>query len=214
MPYFEYPGNSEKPDELWETFCLIISFTGLGIRIVTIGYTPKGTSGTNTKRQIADVLNTTGMYSVIRNPLYLGNFIIWFGISMFPRLWWFSLIVILLFWLYYERIIFAEEEFLREKFEESYLVWAEKTPVFIPNFRTWKRSEMPFSFRKALKNEYKSFFAMMVSYIALEIVGDVFAEHIFELDTMWLIILLSSSLFYTIVRILKKKTSLLDDKSS
>ncbi|MFH1075459.1 MAG: isoprenylcysteine carboxylmethyltransferase family protein [Pseudomonadota bacterium] len=210
MPYFEYPDHSEKQDELWECFCLIISILGLGIRIVTIGYTPKGTSGTNTKRQIADVLNTTGMYSVTRNPLYLGNFVIWFGISMFLRLWWFSLIVILIFWLYYERIVFAEEEFLIEKFGEPYLIWSEKTPVFIPNFKKWKSSEMTFSFRMVLKNEYKSFFAIIVSYVAIEIIGDVFKEQKIELDIMWLIILSLSSLFYIVVRILKKKTKILD----
>jgi hypothetical protein len=111
---------------------------------------------------------------------------------------------------YYERIIFAEEEFLREKFGESYLMWAQKTPVFIPNIRNWRRSEMTFSFRKALKNEYKSFFAMVVSYVILEIIGDVFAENKLELDRMWLIILAFSSIFYIVTRIIKKKTRLLD----
>lgn len=212
MQYFEYPGHSKKLDEIWEIFCLIISFLGLGIRIITVGYTPKGTSGTNTKNQIADVLNTTGMYSVTRNPLYLGNFIIWFGIAMFPRLWWFSLIVMLIFWLYYERIIFAEEEFLREKFAKTYFAWAEKTPVFIPNFKNWENPKMTFSPRKALKNEYKSFYAIIISYIVVEIISDAFVEHKFELDTMWLIILSLSSVFYLTVRTLKKKTSVLDVK--
>lgn len=210
MKDFEYPGHSEKLDQLWEIFCLIVSLSGLVIRIVTIGYTPKGTSGTNTRSQIADVLNTTGMYSVTRNPLYLGNFIIWFGISMFPRLWWFSLIVILIFWLYYERIIFTEEEFLRKKFGELYLKWAEKTPVLIPNFKNWESSKMSFSFRKMLKNEYKSFFAMIVSYMVIEMLGDVFVRHKLELDMMWLVILSVSSAFYLFIRILKKKTSVLD----
>lgn len=210
MPYFQYPGNSEKLDDMWEIFCMFISCLGIGVRVLTIGYTPKGTSGTNTRGQVADVLNTTGMYSIVRNPLYLGNFVIWFGISMFFRLWWFSLIVMLLFWVYYERIIFAEEEYLREKFGELYLTWAQKTPAFIPNVRNWRRSERAFSFRKALKNEYKSFFAMIVSYVFIEILGDVFVEHRLELDSMWVIILSFSSIFYIVTRILKKKTRVLD----
>jgi hypothetical protein len=129
---------------------------------------------------------------------------------MFFRLWWFSLIVTLIFWVYYERIIFAEEEYLREKFGEPYLMWAQKTPAFIPNFRNWRHSERAFSFRKALKNEYKSFFAMIVSYGVIEILGDVFVEHRLELDTMWLIILSFSSIFYIVTRTLKKKTRVLD----
>jgi len=210
MPYFEYPGHSEKLDDIWEIFCMFISCLGIGIRALTIGKAPEGTSGTNTHGQVADVLNTTGMYSIVRNPLYLGNFIIWFGISMFLGLWWFSLIVTLIFWLYYERIIFAEEEFLREKFGESYLMWAQKTPVFIPDIRNWRCAEIPFSFRKVLKNECKSFFAMIIAFVVLEIIGDVFADNRLELDRMWLIILSVSSIFYIVTIILKEKTRVLD----
>lgn len=74
MREYKYPGHSETLDHIWEVICLLVSFFGLGIRIITIGHTPKGTSGRNTKKQVADTLNTTGMYSVVRNPLYLGNF--------------------------------------------------------------------------------------------------------------------------------------------
>lgn len=212
MPYYEYPGHSEKLDDIWEIVCLFISFLGLGIRVFTIGFTPSGTSGTNTRKQIADKLNTTGMYSMVRNPLYLGNFIIWFGIAMFFHLWWFSLIVILVFWLYYERIIFAEEEFLRDKFGKIYLSWAEKTPVFIPNFRSWCSPKLKFSIKKAVKNEYKSLFAIIVSYTVLEILGDIFAEHKFELDRMWFAILFVGLTFYIVIGTLKKKTKILHEK--
>jgi len=212
MRYFEYPGHSEKGDDIWEIICLFISFSGLGIRFFTIGYTPKGTSGTNTRKQIADVLNTTGIYSIMRHPLYLGNFIIWLGLSAFFYLWWFSLLVILIFWLYYERIIFAEEEFLQEKFGNSYSAWAEKTPAFIPDIRKWRSSDMTFSFRKALKNEYKSFFAIIVSFTILEILGDFFVEGRFEIDKMWCSILIISSAIYIIIRFLKKRTNILESE--
>ncbi len=212
MSYFEYPGHSEKLDDIWEIICLFISFSGVGIRFFTVGYTPEGTSGTNTRKQIADTLNTAGMYSTVRHPLYLGNFIIWFGLSAFFHLWWFSLIVILIFWLYYERIMFAEEEFLRETFGNSYSEWAEKTPAFIPDIRKWRSSDMIFSFRKAVKNEYKSFFAVIVSFTVLEIIGDIFVEQRLEIDRMWLLILITGLIIYTIVRFLKKRTKILEVK--
>ncbi|MGB8874133.1 MAG: hypothetical protein WCC75_12145, partial [Desulfobaccales bacterium] len=45
------------------------------------GLPPRGTSGRNTQGQVAETLNTTGIYSLVRNPLYLGNFLIWLGLS-------------------------------------------------------------------------------------------------------------------------------------
>ena len=206
MSYFEYPGYSEKYDEIWEIICLSIAFSGAGIRFFTVGYTPKGTSGTNSRKQIADSLNILGMYSIVRHPLYLGNFIIWFSLSAFFRLWWFSLLVMLIFWLYYERIMFAEEEFLREKFGDKYLQWAEKTPAFIPGIRNWCSSDRAFSLRKSIKNEYKSLFAIIVAFLVLEILGDLFAEQKFVMDKMWLLILFVGLAMYLIIRFLKKRT--------
>ena len=45
MRDFEYFGQSHRLDQNWEFFCLTISFFGLAIRMYTIGYVPRGTSG-------------------------------------------------------------------------------------------------------------------------------------------------------------------------
>ena len=52
---------------------ILISLLGLGIRCYAIGTTPHGTSGRNTEKQVAKQLNTAGIYSVVRHPLYLGT---------------------------------------------------------------------------------------------------------------------------------------------
>ena len=62
--------------------CLIISLSGLIIRVLAVGYAYDKTSGKNTKKQIAEKLNTTGIYSVLRNPLYLANYLNWLGIIL------------------------------------------------------------------------------------------------------------------------------------
>ena len=103
--FSEYQGPAGIAEFFWESFCLLISFTGFGLRVVTVGYVPEGTSGRNTEEQIADTLNTTGIYSVTRNPLYLGNFLMGLGPALFTNLWYLAAIYILAFWLYYERII-------------------------------------------------------------------------------------------------------------
>lgn len=211
LRYSEHPYNSSHGlDQLWEIFCLFVSFLGLGIRVFTVGFVPERTSGRNTKKQVAKTLNTTGMYSIVRHPLYLGNFFILLGVSLFVRLWWFSLITMLIFWLYYEKIMFAEEEFLREKFGELYLRWAEQVPAFFPKFKDWQPPSLPFSFRNVLKREYPTFFATIASFTFLEIVGTVFAENKFELDLVWLTLFVIGLIVYITLRILKKKTKILD----
>lgn len=207
---YEHPWQSERLDHVWEAICIIVSFMGLGVRIFTIGHTPKGTSGRNTKKQIAETLNTTGIYSIVRNPLYLGNFFMGLGIALFAHLWWLVLIYVLMFWLYYERIIFAEEEYLRTKFGNEYLKWANNTPVFIPKFSQYRKSELPMSFKNALRREYNGFFAVIVTLFAFELFGELFSEGKLEFDPGWLFLLGVSFMIWLTLRSLKKHTTLLN----
>lgn len=56
----------------------------------------------------------------------------WVGVILYINVAWLFILFIFVFWMYYERIIYAEEVFLRQKFGNTYLKWAEKTPVFMP----------------------------------------------------------------------------------
>ena len=202
--------SGDSADYFYEGFCMAISFLGLAIRCITVGYVLEGTSGTNKRAQKAESLNTTGMYSIVRHPLYLGNFIIILGIILFVQVWWFTLVAILAFWLYYERIMFTEEEFLRRKFGNLYLEWAQRTPAFLPKFKNWQQPSLVFSFRAVLGREYSGFFGIIVSFTFLEVIGDVFTEGKLELDLPWAILLIIGIIIYLTLRILKKKTKLLD----
>lgn len=194
-----YPAN-----QLFTVLCIIISFIGFFIRAVTIGFTPKGTSGGNTKKQKAAELNTTGFYSIVRHPLYLGNFIIFLGIVLFVKVWWFAVISALLFWLYYERIMFKEEEFLREKFGEPFLKWAEKTPAFMPLFRNWQSPNQRFSLKRTIYREYIGFFEIIACFTLLEIIKNFLETGEFVSHIGWAIFFTTGLLLFVTVRIVKK----------
>ena len=207
---FSYPFGSHTYHLLWGMFCLSVSLFGLFIRCYTIGYVPKGTSGRNTKMQVAETLNTTGIYSVVRNPLYLGNFFMMLGVTMFPRVWWVSIIYVLTFWLYYERIIMAEEAFLKTKFGVNYENYLARTPAFIPDFRLWQPNTLSFSFRNVLKREYSGFMAVIAAFTILEFFGDYIQEGTLVFDLVWVSIFTFGLIVYVALLTLKKKTRLLD----
>ena len=77
----------------WEPLCVALALGGLAWRAVTVGYVPKDTSQRNSARPQAEALNTTGLYSVVRHPLYFGNYLMWFGVALFSRAWWAPVIV-------------------------------------------------------------------------------------------------------------------------
>lgn len=208
MRDYKHP-ESQLVDYLYEAFCFIISLLGLGIRAFTVGHTPKHTSGRNTKTQLAASLNTTGIYSVVRNPLYLGNFIIGLGLVLTAQSLWLILIYSLAFWLYYERIIFAEEVFLKHKFGDEYVRWARITPAFIPNLKGYKRADLSFSWKNVLKREYNAFFLIIVGGFFMEIIGDLFSKGKIDFEMPWLIIVCVGFTIWMTLRTLKKYTSIL-----
>ncbi|MBM3184603.1 MAG: DUF1295 domain-containing protein, partial [Chlamydiae bacterium] len=188
-----------------ELFCFGISNLGLCIRIFTIGYVPAGTSGRNTALQIAKTLNTKGIYSIIRHPLYLGNFFMWLGLACMTGNLWFVSFFILLFWLYYERIMFAEEAFLQRTFDEIFLNWAKNTPAIIPRFSLWKKPDLPFSFRHVLRREYPGFFALILSFVYFHALR----EKTIDIAPFWKKTLVVGIVAYIVFRTLKKKTKFL-----
>jgi protein-S-isoprenylcysteine O-methyltransferase Ste14 len=195
----------------WEVFCFLFSMLGFATRCLTVGFVPEGTSGRNTREQIASELNTTGIYSIVRHPLYLGNLTIIFGLLLFIKVFWFAAIGGLLFLLYYERIAFAEEEFLRRKFGASYLEWAEKTPALFPQFRNWHQPNLTFSLRKVLKDEYSGFFALIASFCSLVLIrGILLNPRKPQIPMGWVLLFCIGLITYLTLRTLKKKTKLLE----
>jgi protein-S-isoprenylcysteine O-methyltransferase Ste14 len=193
-----------------EMIFLGVSLLGQVIRAITIGHTPRRTSGRNVKGQVAEELNTTGIYSMLRHPLYLGNFFMFLGPVLFIRSEWFTIIFTLAYWLYYERIMFAEEQFLRKKFGKAYDEWSSEVPPIIPSFRNIKRAGLSFSLRNVLKREYNGFGNIFVTFAVLDFARNALVMKEYNLSSLWLWLLVFGLATWLILRILRKTTRLLN----
>ncbi len=201
----------DTPYEIYyNTFCLLVCFLGLAIRIYTVGHTPENTSGRNVTGQVADTLNTSGIYSTVRHPLYLGNFFMWLGPALLTGNLWFNVAFCLFYWVYYERIMFAEEQFLRRKFGNIYTDWAENVPPFFPNFKNFRKPSLPFSWKKVLKKEKNGLLAVFLIFAAFDITGNLI-EGKSDYNYFLLVGCAISLVLYLILKYLKSQTTVLNE---
>lgn len=191
---------------------VIVSLLGFVIRAISIATTPAGTSGRNTDGQVAESLNITGIYSTVRHPLYLGNYLMWIGIVIFTFNVWFVIAVSLAFWLYYERIMFAEERFLERKFGDDYLEWSKKVPAFIPSLSNFKKNIVSFSFKSVLRREYSGVLATVLSFAFIDELRYFFISDTFCFKRISIYVLAVTVVIALILRTLKHSTKMLDEQ--
>jgi len=198
----------------YEIAALVLGLLGLAIRGYTIGYAGKRTSGRNTREQIADSLNTLDIYSTTRNPLYLGNFLMWLACVLMAGNAIITVLFLVCFWIFYERIIYTEEQFLTEKFGQEYLNYANKTPVFFPNLFKYKSSHSKFDWERVCIQEKNGLLALFLIFSMFE--GyEIFAMYKdnMPLELEWdEYVMFGGSIFsiflYIYFKILKKKKSI------
>ncbi len=190
---------------------IVLSFMGQIVRAWSIGTTPHGTSGRNRNKQVAMSLNTKGIYSMVRHPLYLGNYLMWIGIVVYTFNIYFVIIVSLAYWLYYERIMFAEERFLERKFGQQYLDWSLKVPAFLPAFSKYQKGDIPFSFISVLRREYSGVLATVLGFFFIDVLRSWFLFGSVDFNRPSSYALGISALIALILRTLKHKTNLLNE---
>jgi len=202
--------HSLNSNQIWELFSFAVCLLGLTIRMYCIGHAHDNTSGRNTKKgQIADDINQTGMYSTCRHPLYLGNFFMWLGLAMFTYNLWFIIAFIFLFWVYYERIMFAEEEYLRLKFGLAYTSWANVTPAFIPDWSKWTKPDLRFSWTKVIRQEKAGILNMFLVIWLFKAVATYFVNGNIDIENRnWTWGLILALIWYILIKLLQKTTPL------
>lgn len=107
----------------------ILVIVGEAIRLAGVA-----AAGTVTRRRSRTVqrLVTYGIFAWMRNPLYVGNFLIWLGFIVISGVLWFIPVAILLFAIEYTLIVRYEEGVLESIFGDEYLRYREQTSRWFP----------------------------------------------------------------------------------
>lgn len=117
----------------------------------------------------------SGPFSHVRNPLYLGNILMYTGIgimsfALFPYL---QIAGLIFFSIQYHLIVKEEEGYLRKTFGKEYNEYTTKVPRFIPRISSYRNKgvEQPdFSWKAGLRSEGRTFQAFGFIIITLIIV--------------------------------------------
>jgi protein-S-isoprenylcysteine O-methyltransferase Ste14 len=208
VPLFVFSLFDDRPTTPfgWELFCFGVALSGLLLRALVVGTAPHGTSTRGTRRPTADSLSTLGAYSIVRHPLYLANTLVAVGCSLLSATWYLPLIVVLLSFIYHERIAAREEAFLQSAFGDRFRAWASHVPAMIPAFSNYRSSGVPFQLRKVVMQESHGLCAIGTSFLVLDTIEDSTRLGHLQVDPWWLAIFIFTAIPFLIVAIAKKTT--------
>jgi protein-S-isoprenylcysteine O-methyltransferase Ste14 len=147
---------------------LACCIAGQGLRAWVLGQVRDGTSGQGSELE-AVALNASGPYAHVRNPLYVGNFLICLGLAVMAGSLLAAVLGLGFFCFEYAFIVPAEEGFLRERFGERFDAYCAAVPRWLWRIRpaNTDRLSSRFDWRRALKKEHNPFAAWASGIVLL-----------------------------------------------
>ncbi|GMU85187.1 MAG: hypothetical protein AMXMBFR48_04290 [Ignavibacteriales bacterium] len=120
----------------------------------------------------------SGPFGFVRNPLYVGNILLYLGFgvfsnALFPYL---QLGALVFFAVQYHLIVKGEEGYLRKTFGEDYEDYCKNVPRFFPRFTAWKKETVvqpPQSIKAGLRSERRTLQAIFFVTLTLLIIYSV-----------------------------------------
>jgi protein-S-isoprenylcysteine O-methyltransferase Ste14 len=115
----------------------------------------------------APSLVVRGPFSYVRNPLYVGNILMYVGVGIMAGALspWLVIIAAVYFVFQYSMIVSLEEEFLEKEFGEAYAEYRKNVPRFVPRVTPWTAGtgtgQIP-DWSGALRSEKRTFQAMIL----------------------------------------------------
>ncbi len=170
MPPAEYIGSYWLEDFKDIAAGLLIA-GGLVFRGMTIGWAYIKRGGIN-KQVYAQELVTQGFFGLCRNPLYVGNMIIYAGVFILhgqPAV----IVLGIIFYLFiYKSIVAAEEYYLERTFGFEYLEYCRHVPRWIPRISNYKTAmeNMSFNIKRSIAKDYTTIFNAGLAIVTIEII--------------------------------------------
>ena len=127
---------------------------------------------TRTMNVGASSICKSGPYSIVRNPLYIGNVMIYVGFAFVTGSVYvvtISSITLVYFLIQYSLIISLEEEALEEKFGDEYITYKKLVPSILPRINNTFRNydTIPTSLAKTLKTEKRTLQNILLVFLLL-----------------------------------------------
>jgi len=205
-------GGTEAIDRWMDLAGILLALLGQAIRVLVIGLAYIRRGGKH-KRIYADDLVTDGFFAHSRNPLYLGNMLVYAGLLVAlnsPAGW---ILGVPFYGFAYLAITFAEEDFLRRQFGAVYDDYFRRVNRFWPRWDGLGETmrSMRFEWGRVIRKEYGSTYAWVATFIGL-LVWQQVAWHgtaaLGEVAPVAAIALGVATLGYLAARVLKKSKRL------
>ncbi len=117
-----------------------------------------------------------GPFAMVRNPLYIGNILLWLGFSISARLLWLAPIVFVLLMIEYHAIVRWEERLLESRMGDSYRHYLTRVPRWLPNLagRSTSGHDAAFSWTQTIYSERGTLIAIAAGYALLALKARLF----------------------------------------
>ena len=161
----------------WSTLSLSTRAALAGVLVVALGELLRlwgvhhiGVISRTRSERLGPLIDT-GPFSLLRNPLYLGNILLWLGFSISARLVWLAPFIVLLLGIEYHAIVRWEERLLESRIGPSYRDYTIRVPRWLPLLRVPSQltGAAPFSWSETFRSERGTLIAIVGGYALLAI---------------------------------------------
>lgn len=208
--------GSDRLEETKDMVAMLVALSGLALRGLVIGYVYIKRGGMN-KKVYAENLVTHGIFGLCRNPLYVGNILIYVGVFLMhgdPAVIVLGMVVFLFI---YQCIVLAEEAYLLDKFGDGYRAYCRDVPRWLPKISNFSRATegMHFNFRRVILKDYTTMATTVIMLAITESYEKLFYQPYHAEQFVFLAsVIVCTGAMAGVVRLLKKRNWLTESPAA